>query len=290
MAGARVNEAHRAQGAEPHGIGSPGGHDLNGHTALVDRDRIGLFAVGIRVRPGGLLRPGIKIVERCPLGRGKGCMERLILRLVERAVEVIGLAPVIAGSGKHFFVIETFRRHDGGHGVVKMQPLVPRQLADLVGQGTVRQGTGSHQDGRTLVDPLHPLPVDGDVGAGFHQPRHLGAERVTVHSQRAAGGHTGRLGGIEELAAHPAHLLLEQAGSGIQPLGLEAVGADELGKPLALVGRGKVGGFLLIELHLHALARQPERRLAARKAGTQYSNLIFHSFSFSILALSVIAS
>ena len=121
------------------------------------------------------------------------------------------------------------------------------------------------------------------------QPRHLGAERVTVHSQRAAGGHTGRLGGIEELAAHPAHLLLEQAGSGIQPLGLEAVGADELGKSLALVGRGKVGGFLLIELHLHALARQPERRLAARKAGTQYSNLIFHSFSFSILALSVIA-
>ena len=144
--------------------------------------------------------------------------------------------------------------------------------------------------GARLVDPLHPLPVDGDVGAGFHQPRHLGAERVTIHSQRAAGGHTGRLGGIEELAAHPAHLLLEQTGSGIQPLGLKAVGADELGKSLALVGRGKVGGFLLIELHLHALARQPERRLAARKAGTQYSNLIFHSFSFSILALSVIAS
>jgi len=132
--------------------------------------------------------------------------------------------------------------------------------------------------------------VAGGVGAGSHQPRPPGAERVTVHGQRAAGGHTGHLGGIEELAAHPAHLLLEQTGSGIQPLGLEAVGADELGKSLALVGRGKVGGFLLIELHLHALARQPKRRLAARKAGTQYSNLIFHSFSFSILALSVIAS
>ena len=139
-----------------------------------------------------------------------------------------------------------------------MQPLVARQLADLVGQGTVRQGAGSHQDGRTLVDPLHPLPVDGDIGAGFHQPRHLGAECVTVHSQRAAGGHTGRLGG------------------------LEAVGADELGKSLALVGWGKVGGFLLIELHLHALARQPERRLAARKAGTQYSNfVILHLISLS---------
>ena len=124
--------------------------------------------------------------------------------------------------------------------------------------------------------------MDVDVGAGFHQPRHLGAERVTVHSQRAAGGHTGHLGGIEELAAHPAHLLLEQTGSGIQPLGLEAVGADELGKSLALVGRGKVGGFLLIELHLHALARQPERRLAARKAGTQYSNfVILHFISLS---------
>ena len=105
-------------------------------------------------------------------------------------------------------------------------------------------------------------------GQASTMPGHLGAERVTVHSQRAAGGHTGRLGGIEELAAHPAHLLLEQTGGGIQPLGLEAVGADQLGKTGALVGRGKVGGLLLVQLHLHALARQPEGRLAARKAGT----------------------
>ena len=63
---------------------------------------------------------------------------------------------------------------------------------------------------------------------------------------------------------------------------LRLLGADELGKSLALVGRGKVGWFLLIELHLHALARQPERRLAARKAGTQYSNfVILHFISLS---------
>ena len=134
--------------------------------------------------------------------------------------------------------------------------------------------------------------LDSASGLLKEEMRRMGSQLLNAAeaARVAAGGHTGRLGGIEELAAHPAHLLLEQTGSGIQPLGLEAVGADELGKSLALVGRGKVGGFLLIELHLHALARQPERRLAARKAGTQYSNLIFHSFSFSILALSVIAS
>ena len=31
----RVYQTHRAQRAEPHGIGTPGSHDLNGHTALV---------------------------------------------------------------------------------------------------------------------------------------------------------------------------------------------------------------------------------------------------------------
>ena len=43
VAGAGVDEAHRAQGAEPHGVGTPGRHDLDGHAALVDRDGISLF-------------------------------------------------------------------------------------------------------------------------------------------------------------------------------------------------------------------------------------------------------
>lgn len=43
VAGVGVYQTHRAQRAEPHGVGAPGSHDLNGHTALVHGNGIGLL-------------------------------------------------------------------------------------------------------------------------------------------------------------------------------------------------------------------------------------------------------
>ena len=229
-------------------------------------------------------------MERGSLRRGQRGVECLILGLVERTVEVVGLAPVVTGGGKHLLIVEALRRHDGGHGVVEVEALIAGQAADLVRQRTVRQRAGGHEDGGALVDVLHPLPVNGDVRLSLHHPGDFGAEGVAVHGQRTACGHAGRLGGVQELTAHPAHLLFQQAGGGVQTFGFQAVGADELREALALVGRGEVGRLLLIELHLHAFSRQPEGRFAARQTGTQYSNFILiHSFifSFSVLALSV---
>ena len=140
-------------------------------------------------------------------------MECLVLGLVERAVQVIRLAPVIAGSGEDPVVVQALGRDDGGHSIVEMQPLVAGQAADLVGQRAVGQRAGGHQDGSALVDLLHPLPPDGDVRALLHPAGDGSAEGVAVHSQRAAGGHAGLLGGSQQLAAHPAHLLFQQAGS-----------------------------------------------------------------------------
>ena len=274
VAGVGVHQPHRAQRAEAHGVGSAGCHDLDGHTALVDGDGIGFFAVGVRVGLGSLLGPGVELVEGGTLGSGQRGVEGLVLCLIEGAVQVIGFAPVVAGGGKHLVVVEAFGGDDGGDGIVEMQPLVAGQAADLVGQRTVGQRAGGHKDGGAFVDLLHPLPLDGDVRALLHPAGDGGAEGITVHGQRTAGGHAGLLGGGQELAAHPAHLLFEQTGRGIQPFGFQAVGADQLRKALALMGRGKMGGLLLVERDLHALARQPQRRLAARKASTQYGNFI----------------
>ena len=268
VAGAGVDEAHRAQGAEPHGVGTPGGHDLDGHTALVDRDGIGLLAVGIGVGLCALLCARVELMERSSLCRGQRGVECLVLGLVEGTVEVVGLAPVVTGGGKHLLIVEALRRHDGGHGVVEVEALIAGQAADLVRQRTVRQGAGGHEDGGALVDVLHPLPVNGDVRLSLHHPGDFGAEGVAVHGQRTARGHAGRLGGVQELTAHPAHLLFQQAGGGVQTLGFQAVGADELREALALVGRGEVSGLLLVELHLYAFARQPEGRFAACQTGT----------------------
>jgi selenocysteine lyase/cysteine desulfurase len=134
---------------------------------------------------------------------------------------------------------------------------------------------------------LHTDAVQGFLKVPF-SAKTLGADMITIsghkiHAPKGIGALYIRsglklppyiLGGGQELAAHPAHLLFEQTGRGIQPFGFQAVGADQLRKALALMGRGKMGGLLLVERDLHALARQPQRRLAARKASTQYGNFI----------------
>ena len=275
MAGVRVYQTHRTQRAEPHGVGTPGSHDLNGHTALVHGNGIGLFAVGVRVGLCALLGAGVKVVQGGTLRSSKRGVESLVLCLVEGAVQVVGFAPVVAGSGKHLAVVQTFGGDDGRNGIIEVQPLVPGQASDLIGQRTIGQGAGGHQNGSALVDGFHLLPVDGDILTLFHHAGDSGAEGIAVYRQRAAGGHAGLLGGGQQPAAHAAHLFLQQTGGRVQPLSLQAVGADQLRKALAFVGGGKVDGLLLVQLYLHALARQPESRFAARQTRAQNGYFIF---------------
>ena len=291
VAGVGVHQAHRAQGAKPHGVGTAGSHDLDGHAALVHGHGIGLFAVGVRVGPGALLCPGVKVVQRGTLGRSQRRMERLILGLVEGAVQVVGISAAIAGGGKHLVVVQALGRHDGRHGIVEVQALVAGQGTDLVRQFPVGQGAGGHQDGGAFVDVLHRLAVHGDVGALLHPAGDLRAEGVPVHCQGSAGGHAGHLRRLQQLAAHAAHLFLQQAGRRVQPFGLEAVGADQLRKALALVCGREVHRLLLIQVHLYALTGQPQGRFAARQTGAQNSYFIIaHVVVFSFNPSSAPAS
>ena len=246
--------------------------------------------MGVRVGLCALLGAGVKVVQGSTLGTGKCGMESLILRLVEGAVQVVGLATVVAGGGKHLTVVQTFGGDDGGNGIVEVQPLVPGQASDLIGQRAVGQGASGYQNGSALVDGFHLLPVDGDILTLLHHAGDSGAEGIAVHRQRTAGGHAGLLGGSQQPAAHAAHLFLQQTGGRVQPLSLQAVGADQLRKSLAFVGGGKVDGLLLVQLYLHALARQPESRFAARQTRAQNGYFIFVHLVFPLNpTLSVIA-
>ncbi len=62
-----------------------------------------------------------------------------------------------------------------------------------------------------------------------------------------AGGDGGGVGCGEEEGVGAAHLLLEEPGGGVFGLGLEGVGADELGEVGGLVGLGGADGAHLVE-------------------------------------------
>ena len=253
VAGAGVGQAHRPQGAEAHGVRPAAGHHLNGHTALVHRQ----------------VAVGIKVVQGCPLGGGECLVKGLVLRLVEGAVQVVGLAPAVAAGGEHLFHVQAFGGDDGGGRVIERQALPADEPLNVRRQRAVGQGAGGHQHRGALVDLLHPLAVQGDVGVVLHQLGHFLRKGVPVHRQRTAGGHPGLFRTAQKAGTHQPHLFLQQAGGRIQPLRLQAVGADQLRKAFFLVGRAEVQGLLLIQMHLYPLICQPQGGLAPGQACPQ---------------------
>ena len=207
-------------------------------------------------------------MERCALGGNERRVERFVFLFIERAVQVVRLAAAIAGRGKNLVIVKALGGHDGRDSVIKAQPMVAGQRGDGLCQCALGQRAAGDEHGCALVQRRDLLAPDRDVGVVFHHFGHGGGKHIAVHGQRTACGHAGHLGSVQELTAHPAHLLFQQAGGGVQTLGFQAVGADELREALALVGRGEVGRLLLIELHLYAFSRQPEGGFAARQTGT----------------------
>ena len=267
VAGAGVPQAHRAQGAVADGVRAAGGHHLDGHAALVDGQR------------------RVKVVPRRALGGDERRVKRLVLLFIKGAVEVVGLAAAVAGGGKDLVHVQAVGGDDGRHRVVKAQPVAADQGGHGLAQRAVGQRAGGHQHRPALVDGGDLLPVDGDVWLGLHQRGDGGRELVPVHGQRAAGGHAGTLGGVQQAGAQGAHFQLEQAGGRVGALGFQRVGTDQLGKAGAFVGGGKPGGLLLVQVDGDAAACQPERGFAAGQPGADDGNLHGGSFRMGLVGL-----
>ena len=201
-------------------------------------------------------------MQRRTLGGGQRLIKRLVLRLIEGAVEVIRFAPAVAGGGEDFVVVQTFGGDDGGHRVKKAQASIPGKVGDAPGQCAFGERAGGDEQRRGFIDVHRLLMAHRDARMLLHHAGNLCREHIPVHRQCAARRHAGGLSGLQKMAAHGAHFQLEQPGRGIRALGFQRVGADQLGKAGALVGGGKPDGLLLVQRHLHAVVRQPQRGLA----------------------------
>ena len=255
VAGGGVHKALRAQRPEAHGVRAAACHHLDGHAALVDGE------------------VAVELVELGPLGGHQSGVEGLVLFFIEGAVEVVRLAPAVAAGGEDAAHVQALGGDDGGRRVVEGELVAPGDFGDGRGQRPVGEGAGGHQGGQALVQLGDLFAHHGDVGLTLDQLRHPGAEGVPVHGQGPARRHPDLPGHRQDVAAQQVHLGLEQAGGGVRPVGLQAVGADKLGKILAFVGGAFAGGLLLEELHLNALFRQPQGGLAPGEARAQHSDL-----------------
>ena len=103
-------------------------------------------------------------------------------------------------------------------------------------------------------------------------------ELDAVDGESVAGGNGGGVGFGEEDAAGAAHLLLEEPGSGVFGLGLEGVGADELGEVGGLMRFGGAHGAHLVEIDFAAEAGGLQRGFGTGEASADDLDSLCHAF------------
>ena len=120
------------------------------------------------------------------------------------------------------------------------------------GRGERAGGEDGDGVGIVLVERGDLFAVDGDAGFGGDALGDAAGELDAVDGEGVAGGDGGGVGFGEEDGAGAAHLLLEQPGGGVFGLGLEGVGADELGEVGWSGGLRWSGGAHLVEVDVAA--------------------------------------
>ena len=95
--------------------------------------------------------------------------------------------------------------------------------------------------------------LDGDQRVLGERARDLGGEMIAIDGQRAAGRQLVGVAGRHDQRAGAAHLLVQQAdGVGVDIVGAERVGADQLGQAVGLVRLGAALRAHLVQHDGHA--------------------------------------
>ena len=265
VAGAGIPQAHRLHRAEADGVVSPGGQHLDGHTALVH--------LGV---------PGVKAVDRRPLGVYQLLHKAVVLLLIHGAVEIVPLFPIlvppaVAGGGEAPVHIQTLPGNNGGRRVEKAQT-APAQGLDFFRQGLACQRPSGHNH-RPLGNGAGLLPLHGNQGLALNGLSGQAGKLLPVHSQGAPGRHGGLLRAVHQQRAKTAHLFLQKTGGAVDAAGLQGVGADQLREALAVVGRGKFLGLHLHQGDGNPLAGQRPGGLAPSQARPQHGHVLFFHIS-----------
>ena len=208
--GARVGEANRFHAAEGKRLVAPGRHHLDGKAA---------FEVS----------NVLELARRHLLGLEEGLHERVVLLLVERAVDVGGVSTlVVARSPKRPVEVDGIGRDDRCDSVVVGQMLGAHRRRDVV-----CESPGSERPRRDDDRPLFGNPIDDFMNhfnkwVRFDAARDFGAELLAVDGERPTCGHLMKRPDLHDQRTCAAHLFLEQADCIVQGRTPKRVGANQL--------------------------------------------------------------
>ena len=196
------------------------------------------------------------------LRAGEGRVERLVVLLGHRAVEVVVAAPAVARGPEGPGEVDRVRLHHRAHRIVEVEVGLPDERGHVMGEGVGGQGARGHDRDRVVGDAKDLLPVEVHLGQRLHRLGDPAREEAAIHRQRAPRRDLHLVGDPDDERVHPPHLLLQEAGRLIEGVAAQAVGAHELGEVGGLVDGRPAHRPHLVEVHAHAPAGQLPGRLA----------------------------
>ena len=153
FSGAIVAQSHGFEGTVTHGIFPPLTHFLDGQTTF---KKLGGFP--------------LEILKFCLFGGTQLLPKSQVLLLIHRAVDVVGIAFVVARGAKCDFHIDRVANDDGTGRIEKAQILQSREALQIHRQIVAGEGSGGEDDnafGGNLFDFLAREGNQGMIGEGF---------------------------------------------------------------------------------------------------------------------------
>ena len=171
----------------------------------------------------------VKAVNRRFAGGRKLLPESGVFFLGHRAVYIICRPLVVPGGTKGAFHINGIERYDRSNGVIKVQPLAAGAAKDVLRERVRGEGPAGNDD--FTIGNIHRLFLnDLHIGKGADGLGHGAGEALTVHRQRAAGGHAVLVRAAHYDAAEPAQLFFEKSHGICKLIAAQRIGAHKLRK------------------------------------------------------------
>jgi len=230
-----------------------------------------LFDRQAALEEGGVLL--LEILELGLLCSQQRLAEGKELLFVHGAVDVVGVALVVAGGAEGHAQIDALAFHDRAGGIEEVAVGAAGEGAQLLRQRfTGERACGEHSDlagawqcGVLTALHCHQWVLLEGFGKG-------GAVAAAVHRQGAAGGHGVLISGADHQGSEAPQLLLQQSGGPVATECPEAVAAHQFGEFAAVVGRRAADRPHLHQAHWHADAGDLPGGFGASQAGTDHDD------------------
>ena len=155
----------------------------------------------------------------CCLRYGQCRVERIVLCLVHRAVDVCCLTLPIAGGAVRVCHVDARCTYERSHRIIEIEGVIAEEMRNLVRKSAISQRTRSDNHNTVLCmrDLCDLLMMNVDIEMLLNRVRDIGTEPRTIHGKCPTGRNGSRVCRPQDERTEMPHLFLEDADGILKP-------------------------------------------------------------------------